>query len=261
MFITISGFDGLTAKGNGKDGYGIGAADATVTIKNSTIDYACGGHVQPLFVNDTEYGKTEPEGAPAIGGAVINIEESTITKVDGGSKAAAIGARYWQSTDITIKNSTIVEANGGNASAAIGGSRYSGDISADNKQVIKINIENSTIENATGGQFGAGIGAGYDTHCKANDENAVNDILITNSNITAKGGKYAAGIGTGYHSAALTGSIDAASTINAIAGESRDKYTIAQNIGYGVVDPAREYNGTSVTFTIAGQIIDTPTVQ
>ena len=199
--ITIQNIASLTAKANGNHAFGIGGENANVTIDNTTIDYVCGGHIQALFVYDTKYGKSEPEGGAAIGGQKIEIKNSTITKAEGGSKAAAIGNRYWQSTEIVIKNSTLVEILGGNASAGIGGSRYSSDISADNKQISKIKIENSTV-NAVGGQAGAGIGSGYDTHCAANDTNAVNEIVIINSTVTAQGGKYAAGIGTGYHAAA-----------------------------------------------------------
>ena len=257
--VVIDGLKNLTAKGNGNHAFGIGGNGANVTIKDSQVDYVCGGHIQPLFINDLKYGKDEPEGAPAIGGAVILLDGATIVKADGGSKAAGIGAQYWQSTDITIKNSTIEEVNGGNASAGIGGSRYSSGIKAENKQVVKIKIENSTV-NANGGQFGAGIGAGYDTYCAANETNAVNDIQIVESTITATGGKYAAGIGSGFHSAALTGSIDAASTINATAGDNfyKAEYSTAQSIGYGVVDPAREAKGLNVTFTVAGQEIENP---
>lgn len=258
--VEISSLAHITAKGNGDRAFGIGGNGATVVIDNSTIDHVCGGHVQPLFVNDTKYGKSEPEGAPAIGGAKIIIRNnSVVTKADGGSKAAAIGAQYWQSTDIKILNSTIVEANGGNASAGIGGSRYSDDITADNKQVSKVYIEKSKVT-ATGGQAGAGIGSGYDTHCAANESNAVNDIQIVNSTVTATGGKYAAGIGTGYHAAALTGSIDDASAITATSGEKfyKEEYSQAQNIGYGVVDPDREYAGAVVTFTVAGKVIEAP---
>ena len=131
-------------------------------------------------------------------------------------------------------------------------------LSANNKQVSKIKIENSVV-NATGGQAGAGIGAGYDTHCQANNTNAINDIIIVKSTINAKGGKYAAGIGTGFHSAALTGSIDA-STINALPGEDRykDTYTIAQSIGYGVIDPTREGFNLNVTFKVNGEVITNP---
>ena len=267
-FITINNLAGLTAKaltakaGDVDYAYGIGAIDAEVTINNTKIDYVSGAFVQPLFVNDTKYGKSEPEGASAIGGKKVVLNGVELVKAEGGSKAAAIGNRYWQDTEVVITNSTLGDVFGGNASAAIGGSRYSGDISAENKQTVKIKIENSTIKNAVGGQFGAGIGAGYDTHCAANDTNAVNHIEIINSNITAQGGKYAAGIGTGFHSAALTGSIDAESVINATCGEDfyKDTYTTAQNIGYGIVDPAREYKDQVVTFTVAGNVISRPSL-
>lgn len=252
--IDIISLNNLVAEGYGNDGYGIGGVDAAVTIKNSKVEYARGGYPQPHITS--EYGKSEPEGAPAIGGALIVIDGSTVTKAEGGSKAAGIGARFWQSTDITIRNSTVT-AQGGNASAGIGGSRYASDISAEKKQSVRILIENSTVA-ATGGQYGAGIGAGYDTHCAANDINAVNDINIINSTVAAQGGEYAAGIGTGYHSAALTGSIDALSTIDVKDGGSREKYTEAQPVGYGVIDPAREGKNLNVTFTVAGKVIDTP---
>ncbi|MEE0236006.1 MAG: DUF6562 domain-containing protein [Bacteroidales bacterium] len=257
--INVDALNYLTAKGYGNGGYGIGGENARVTIKDVKSVSARGGYPQAECLNDPKYGKSEPEGAPAIGGAVIFIEGSTVNKAEGGSKAAAIGARYWQDTDITILNSTISEALGGNASAGIGGSRYAGDISADNKQIVKIYIENSTV-NALGGQFGAGIGSGYDTHCAANATNSVNDITIVNSKIKAIGGKYAAGIGTGFHAASLTGSIDADSTVDAVCGEDfyKDAYTRAQNVGYGVVDPAREYKDAAVTFTVAGTVIDAP---
>lgn len=256
--ITIQNLAGLTAKANGEHAFGIGAENATVVIKNTKIDYVAGGYIQPLWVNDTKYGKSEPEGGAAIGGANVTIENSEIVKAEGGSKAAAIGNKFWAGTNIVIKNSTLGDIFGGNASAAIGGSRYDGE----NKHNISIEIENSTITNAVGGQAGAGIGSGYDTHCTANNSNAVNEIVITNSTIKAQGGKYAAGIGTGFHAAALTGSIDAASTIDATRGEDfyKGEYTTAQNIGYGVVDPAREFKGAVVTFTVAGKVIDIPSV-
>ena len=248
----------ITAKGNGNHAFGIGGNGATVTLDGVTVDYACGGHIQPLFENDTKYGKSEPEGGPAIGGAVVNILNSTITKVDGGSKAAAIGAQYWQSAEINIENSTILEANGGNASAGIGGSRYN----SDSKYNLEINIVNSTVT-ATGGQAGAGIGSGYDTHCNGNEYVATNQINIdATSVVDATGGKYAAGIGTGFHSAYLSGAIAQGATLNAVSGENvyKDTYTTAQNIGYGVVDPAREFSGNNanVTFTVNGQVIEHP---
>ena len=254
--INIVGLANITAKGNGDHAFGIGGNNANVLIKNSTVDYACGGHVQPNFVNDTKYGKSEPEGGAAIGGAKIKIEGSTITKVDGGSKAAGIGAQYWQSTDIEIINSTIVEANGGNASAGIGGSRYNGDA----KYNLSIKIQNSNVT-ATGGEYGAGIGSGYDTHCNGHNYTATNYIEIdATSTIDAKGGKYAAGIGTGYHSAYLSGSIATGANVTAQSGEKvyKDTYKSAQDIGYGVVDPAREFSGANATktFTVNGAVID-----
>ena len=248
----------ITAKGIGDHAFGIGGNGANVVIKNSTVDYACGGHIQPLFVNDTKYGKSEPEGGAGIGGATIQIDGSIITKVDGGSKAAAIGARFWQSTNIVIKNSNIAEANGGNASAGIGGSRYDGE----SKYKLSIKIENSTIT-ATGGQGGAGIGSGYDTHCNGQNYDATNYIEIDGaSTITATGGKYAAGIGTGFHSAYLSGSIAEGANITAMPGEKvyKEEYSTAQNIGYGVVGPAREFSGDNrtVTFTVNGTLIECP---
>ena len=252
--IDIISLNNLVAEGYGKDGYGIGGVDAAVTIKDSKVEYARGGYPQPLITS--EYGKSEPEGAPAIGGAVIVIDGSTVSKAEGGSKAAGIGARFWQSTDITIRNSTVT-AQGGNASAGIGGSRYA----EEDKYSLNILIVDSKVT-ANGGQFAAGIGAGYDTHCNGHEHTGVNDIQIKgNSVITANGGLYGAGIGTGYHSAYLTGSIDATVTVNATAGASREKYTIAQNIGYGVVDPNREYKGAIVTFKVGDTVIDNPVIQ
>jgi hypothetical protein len=76
--ITIKNLAGLTAKANGVGAFGIGAADANVVIKNTKINYVSGGHIQPLFVNDLKYGKSEPEGGAAIGGTAIHLlsEES-----------------------------------------------------------------------------------------------------------------------------------------------------------------------------------------
>ena len=260
--ININNIANLTAKGNGDHAFGIGGTNAIVNINNTTIKYVSGGHVQALFENDEKYGKSEPEGGAAIGGSKVTINNSTITKAEGGSKSAAIGNTYWQSTEVVIKSSNLVDIFGGNASAAIGGSRYSSEITAENKQSIKIKIENSTITNAVGGQFGAGIGSGYDTHCAANETNSVNEIIIVTSNVTAQGGKYAAGIGTGFHAAALTGSIDTASTINATSGEPfyKGTYTFAQHIGYGVIDPAREGKDLDVEFTVADSEIAYPVI-
>ena len=260
--LIVNNIASLTAKGYGICGYGIGGIEANVTINNTIIDYVCGGYIQPSFVNDEKYGKSEPEGAAAIGGAKIVINGSTIKKAEGGSKAAAIGNRYWESTNIVIENSILNDIFGGNASAAIGGSRYASDKTTHHS--VKVTITDSTITNAVGGQYGAGIGSGYDTHCQAGGEGstAVNEIIITNSTITAQGGKYAAGIGTGFHAASLTGSIDAESTINATSGEPfyKGTYTFAQHIGYGVIDLAREGANLNVTFKVNNVKIDSPAV-
>ena len=260
--ININDIAELTAMGHGDHAFGIGGSNADVNIDNTTIDYVSGGHVQALFIKDEKYGKSEPEGGAAIGGKKVVISNSTIRKAEGGSKAAAIGNNYWQSTEVVITDSELHDIWGGNASAAIGGSRYSENISADAKQVTKVKIEKSTIANAVGGQAGAGIGSGYDTHCAANETNSVNEIVIVNSTITAQGGKYAAGIGTGFHAASLTGSIDAESTINATSGEPfyKGTYTFAQHIGYGVIDPAREGENLNVTFEVNGSAIAKPSV-
>ena len=260
--ININNIAKLTAKGNGDHAFGIGGKHANVNIDNTKIEYVSGGYPQPLFEKDEKYGKSEPEGGAAIGGAKVNISNSTIVKAEGGSKAAAIGNSYHQSTEVVITNSELGEIFGGNASAAIGGSRYASGISVDNKQITKIKIEGSTIGKAVGGQFGAGIGSGYDTHCAANETNSVNEIVIVDSEITAQGGKYAAGIGTGFHAASLTGSIDEGSEIVATSGEPfyKSTYTFAQHVGYGVIDPAREGADLNATFNVKGDTIEEPAV-
>lgn len=258
--VEIDGLSSLTAKGYGKNGYGIGSANATVTIKNTKNIVAQGGYVQPNFISDTSNGKSEPEGAPAIGGAKIILDNVEVTKIDGGSKAAGIGARFWESTDITIKNSIINEVNGGNASAGIGGSR----VYKHEPRSIKIYIKDSKIT-AKGGDYGSGIGSGYDTYCNTNQEQngATNHIIIEGASvIKAEGGKYAAGIGTGHHYAVLTGYISSEVNVTDVkAGEDfyKETYTTAQAIGYGVVDPAREFSNPNITFTVAGKVIETPT--
>lgn len=256
--ITIDRIGCLNANGYGLHAFGVGSVTSRVVITNTFVESAGGGYVQPTFVNDLSYGKTEPEGGAAIGGREVTISNSSLGNVRGGSKAAAIGNSYWQSTKIVIENSNLDNIQGGNASAAIGGSRYSQDAKHD----VEVTIMNSFVT-AYGGQYAAAIGSGYDTHCNGQNFAAKNHIVIIDSDITAVGGQYGAGIGTGYHSAYLSGSIDTASNINATPGESREKYTIAQGIGYGVVDPAREYSGdnTVITFEVAGTVIAAPTVQ
>ncbi len=265
--LNITGNGNITAIANGNHAYGIGGDNTKeITIKGVTIVDVKGGHVQPLFVNDTKYGKSEPEGGAAIGsgynGAVITLENVTVKNAEGGSKAAAIGGRFWTGTTINVVNSTIENVYGGNASAAIGGSRVSSDA---NEAETIINITSSVVMNAVGGQFGAGIGSGYDTHCASNQPLCT--INITDSTVTAKGGKYAAGVGTGFHNGALAGDV-VNSTINATSGEKvyKDSYTAAMDIGFGVIDLAREgqqtdsylnYNGTKITMASAPDVVTT----
>ena len=264
--LNISGSGNLTAiSADVVGGFGIGGLETTnINISDITIEKVSGGFVQKDFVNDAKYGKNEPEGGAAIGsgydGAKIALTNVTIEEALGGSKAAGIGARYWTGVDIVISDCVINKVVGGNASAAIGGSRVSDD--PNDNQDISINIMNSVI-NAEGGQFAAGIGSGYDTHCAVDLTTLPKcHIEITgNSVITAQGGKYGAGIGTGYHTASLTGKIEESVTVNATAGESREKYTVAMDVGFGVVDKSREaaetkagsssfdYKGTTITIS------------
>ena len=257
--IEIDGISDFTALGYGDHAYGIGG-DVTelITVSNTKITNVAGGHVQPTMIKDPSYGKSEPEGGAAIGsgrtGAVINLYKTEIVKADGGSKSAAIGARYHTGVIINITDCVITEANGGNASAGIGGSRVENGDVADN---ININIIDSTV-NAKGGDFAAGIGMGYNTHCNVPAEAPICTIYIRgNSVITAQGGKYGAGIGTGYHTANLMGGIENSVTVNATAGESREgKYTKAMDVGFGVIDHSREANETNLsTFNYKGTVI------
>jgi len=239
--LTISGSGTLTAIAVDVEGAsGIGGMNATeINISNIRIAKVTGSFVQPNLISDPKYGKSEPEGGAAIGsgynGAVINLNKVTIDNALGGSKAAGIGARYWTGVTINIEGSTIYNVEGGNASAGIGGSRVSGDATENG---TTINIKNSTIT-AKGGEYGAGIGSGYDTHCLS--KQPLCTINIEGSTIDATGGKYGAGIGTGYHNAALAGEIKN-SNVTAVSGTKfyKDTYTQAMDIGFGVVDPARE---------------------
>ena len=253
--INIAGTGTLTAVAKGIAAFGIGGMNTeTINIKDVTIAYVEGGYAHGVG-SDTKYYKDAPEGGAAIGsgynGATITLNNVTVIEAIGGSKAAAIGARYHVGVNVNITDSEIKYAEGGVSAAAIGGSRVS---SGATENGTTINIKNSTI-NAVGGAYGAGIGSGYDTHCQATQPLCT--INIADSIITAQGGQYAAGIGTGYHNAALSGKI-VDSVVNATAGEAfyKDSYTMAMGVGFGVVDPAREgqqaessieYNGVVIT--------------
>ncbi len=253
--INIIGTGTLTAIGKGEAGFGIGGIDTeSINISDVKIAYVEGGCAGQEGA-DTKYYKDAPGGGAAIGsgfnGATITLNNVTVKKAIGGSKAAAIGARFWTGVTVNINDSEILYAEGGVTAAAIGGSRVS---SAGTEKGTTININNSTV-NAVGGVYGAGIGSGYDTHCSSKQPMCT--INIKDSNITAQGGKYAAGVGTGYHMAALSGEISN-SEVNAKPGEEyyKNTYTLAMGVGFGVVDPAREgtqtesninYNGNKVS--------------
>ena len=263
--LNITGTGNLTAiAGNVNGAFGIGGmATQSINIKGITIDYVSGGHADGVGT-DLKYYKDAPEGGAAIGsgynGAVITLDNVTVTKAIGGSKEAGIGARYHVGVTVNIINDSVIAyVKGGVSAAGIGGSRIS---SGATENGTTINISGSAVT-AVGGAYGAGIGSGYDTHCQA--VQPLCTINITGSVINATGGKYAAGVGTGYHHAALAGEIKD-STVTAVSGEKVYKatYTAAMDIGFGVVDPAREgqqtdskmsYNGEEIALTGAPLVV------
>lgn len=259
--INLSGAGTLTAiAADAQAAFGIGGMNTEkITVKDITIKEVRGGYDGQIGT-DTKYYKDAPEGGSAIGsgynGAVIELDNVHIEKAVGGSKAAGIGARYHVGVTVTIKNSDIAYVEGGATAAGIGGSRFSGDA---NENGTTIHIINSTIT-AKGGVYAAGIGSGYDTHCSSSQPLCT--INIDDSTINAAGGQYAAGVGTGYHNAALAGEIKN-STINAVSGEKfyKASYTQAQDVGFGVVDPAREGQQTGSKLICNGTTIGIPAVQ
>lgn len=228
------------------------------------IASARGGFASAVFHADTDYGKKEAEGAPAIGvggtTGTVTIKNSRVLSALGGSKAAAIGARYHDSAKISITGSTLKNIVGGNASAAIGGSRFASDAT----YTLEINIVDSQI-NATGGEYGSGIGSGYDTNCKKRPAENVKINISGNSKIVAKGGDNAAGIGTGYHSNTLTGSIAESVDVTGVQAGFLEKrkagYTFNQAIGYGVLNPGSEGKDLVRTFMVGVMVIAAPEVQ
>lgn len=224
--IHIHDMANLTAEGYGYHAFGIGGNGVDVSIKTTNIAYVKGGYVQQNLISNPQYGESEPEGGAAIGGAKITLDGVTIEKAEGGSKAAGIGGSCIRREDYV-------------------------------NQTVSITIVDSTV-NAIGGEYGAGIGSGYDTHCSelGYTQSPICTINIKGSSkISAQGGRYAAGIGTGYHAGGLAGAIE--STVELISVNSgekfcKDAYTQAQDIGFGVVDPARE-GLTSVGCTFDNQ--------
>ena len=262
--IKITNLANLYAYGYGVRAYGIGGDNSEVIITNSIVKAARGGFPGTEFLNG-DYGNEEPEGSPAIGGSKVTIDSSIVESAIGGSKAAAIGARFWMSTEIVITNSSLQNIIGGNGSAGIGGSHPERVNAA---TVISIIIENSDV-NATGGHYGAGIGSGYDRKCGSEGWMDLTIIITSYSDITATGGKYAADIGTGYHAGILKGRIDNTVTFHVSEGtDVKDGATYshnAQGVGYGVVDYSREaaslMDGSEMvtpSFTVNGTPIINP---
>jgi len=259
--VVIDGLSSLVAEGYGVHGFGIGGAGANVSIKNVKSINARGGFLNLTgSYNDAKYNKSEPEGGSAIGGEVVVIENCHIESALGGSKSAGIGNTYHQSTDITVTNTVIDNVVGGASAAAIGGSRVRNNNAS--SQITKIIITDSTVT-AIGGYFGAGIGSGYDTHCQATDIGAKCYLYIRgNSVIDAQGGKYAAGVGGGYHNGNLEGEIEKTVKVTAASGEKfyKDSYTKAQDIGFGVTDPAREGKDNTSSLKYGDTVIGIPAV-
>ena len=266
--IKISNLSRLYAYGYGQLAYGIGGDNAEVIITNSTVIEARGGFPGTEFLNGAN-GNAEPEGSPAIGGRKVTIDSTTINSAIGGSKAAGIGARYWQDVAIVITNSSLINVVGGNGSAGIGGGHpLHIEGHPETRTYVSILIENSDVT-VTGGYYGAGIGSGYDRYCGGRGEMDLSIVISSYSNITAEGGEYAADIGTGFHSSILKGSIDSTVKVHVTEGtvpktSSGYSYT-AQSIGYGVVDSAREgaslMNGSepvTPSFTVSGVPITNP---
>ena len=259
--ISIIGMGGLSAYGKGANAFGIGGVDSTVTITDAHITEAIGGsdtNTWDTYATMTDAFGKNGTGGPGIGGRDIEIAGSEIDLAVGGPKGAGIGAIYHTPTSVSIIDSVIHNALGGTASAGIGGSRQ--ESGNGGTQTVDIYIKNSDIT-ATGGEYGAGIGAGYDTHCQT-VQGLCTVVICDHSVINATGGKYAAGIGTAYHMANLAGSIDDTVDItNVHCGQQKNSYSVAQDIGYGVIDASRDglqVINNGVTFTVAGTVISGP---
>lgn len=254
----------LTAEGYGKGftkSVGIGGTTDNLVISDTVIEYARGGMAGDKPFYDSDYAKKgESEGCPAIGtldGGKVTLTNVTVKEAHGGVKSAAIGGACHKSVNIQITNCTLTNIIGGHSAAAIGGGR------TDNKAdyLISVTIQDSDIT-AQGGYYGAGIGSGYDTYCSGKTTTEI--YIKGNSAIAAVGGVRAAGIGTGYHIGHLKGYIEGTvDTAGTKANEDnwyKNTYTTAQDIGYGVVDPGREYKDEkdNITFKVGGQVIDAP---
>lgn len=281
--ISIIDIAELSAVANGTHAFAIGGNHATVHIASTKITQAIGGGLDStlnttLGLSKRDVFGIDAQGGCGIGGTYVEISDSQILLAAGGSKASGIGELFHESTSISITDSTIGAAYGGSYCAGVGGTRMD-DPPASANQTTTVVIANSDIT-AYGGKYGAGVGSGYDTHCPVDQGDCV--IIITSySKITARGGLYSADIGTGYHNGRLSGYIDATvdlsgtldhvrnTTDKKVDAYYKDEYSLAQVIGYGIVDPSRDglvlYESstnalTDVHFTVAGVLIDAPVV-
>lgn len=149
------------------------AENATVTLKNLTIDYEKPSGSNFYFHNP---------GITCIGNATIILEGTNKVKAFEGDFPGISAATNISNNDytLTIKGDGSLEAIGQMGGAGIGGGKGG--------NCGNIVIESGSIT-ATGGNNAAGIGSGYDNSC--------GNILISGGTVKATGGNNAAGIGTG----------------------------------------------------------------
>lgn len=149
------------------------AKNATVTLKNLTIDYEKPSGSNFYFHNP---------GITCKGNATIILEGTNKVKAFEGDFPGISAATNISNNDytLTIKGDGSLEAIGQMGGAGIGGGKGG--------NCGNIVIESGSIT-ATGGNNAAGIGSGYDNSC--------GNILISGGTVKATGGNNAAGIGTG----------------------------------------------------------------
>lgn len=148
------------------------AENATVTLKNLTIDYA----------PPSSYYYFHNPGITCIGNATIILEGTNKVKAFRDNFPGIRAATNGSANDytLTIKGDGSLEAIGQMGGAGIGG--------CNGENCGNIVIESGSIT-ATGGNNAAGIGSGYSSSC--------GNILISGGTVKATGGNNAAGIGTG----------------------------------------------------------------
>lgn len=155
------------------------AENATVTLKNLTIDYEAPSGSNFYFHNP---------GITCIGNATIILEGTNKVKAFEDNFPGIWAATNGSANDytLTIKGDGSLEAIGQMCGAGIGGCKEENGENWGN--CGNIVIESGSIT-ATGGNGAAGIGSGYGTSC--------GNITISGGTVKATGGNNAAGIGTG----------------------------------------------------------------